>query len=378
MENQIQSTEAPQVEQQVEQPQVETQPEVQESSPGLQFFDNPEDLAASFDQQPQQEAVDQQQEQQPEQQVFQESDYVDPEAAPAPQQENFSDEEVDRMMLEYMSEKLGRQLTSFDELSSSAGTQQQLDERVEAIARFVQETGRSPEDWFAYQRLNPSEMDDYNAVRVHMATEYNGLSPDEVNTLMQGKYKLNPDIYSEDEVKMAQLQLKIDAQNAKAAIERMRDSYKLPAQKQTSAPDDDPIITDEWISNMSKEVDSLTGLEFDLGNGKTWTFGLNDQYKSTLKEKNAKLDEFFDPYVRNDGSWDYDTLSSHRAVLDNIDHIVSSVYRQGLSDGQRGVVKTAANVSSTSPVQSQAPTSNPLTEQLRNIIGNGNKMTFNI
>lgn len=374
MENQIESNEAPQVEQQTEQPQVETQQEVQESSPGLQFFDNVEELAASFDQQPQEEAVGQQ----PQDQVYQESDYVDPEAAPAPQQENFSDEEVDRMMLEYMSEKLGRQLTSFDELSSTAETKQQLDERVEAISRFVQETGRSPEDWFAYQRLNPSEMDDYNAVRVHMATEYGSLSPDEVNTLMQGKYKLNPDIYGEDEVKMAQLQLKIDAQNAKAAIERMRDSYKLPAQKQTLTSDDDPIITEEWISNMSKEVDSLTGLEFDLGNGKSWTFGLNDQYKSTLKEKNAKLDEFFDPYVRQDGSWDYDSLSSHRAVLDNIDHIVSSVYRQGLSDGQRGVVKTAANVSSKSPVQSQAPTSNPLTEQLRNIIGNGNKMTFNI
>ena len=107
------------------------------------------------------------------------------------------------MMLEYMSEKLGRQLTSFDELSSTAETKQQLDERVEAISRFVQETGRSPEDWFAYQRLNPSEMDDYNAVRVHMATEYGSLSPDEVNTLMQGKYKLNPDIDGEDEVKMS-------------------------------------------------------------------------------------------------------------------------------------------------------------------------------
>ena len=142
--------------------------------------------------------------------------------------------------------------------------------------------------------------------------------------------------------------------------------------------DDDPIITDEWISNMSKEVDALTGLEFDLGSGKTFTFGLDDKYKSTLKEKNSKLDEYFDPYVRNDGSWDYDTLSSHRTVLDNIDQIVSSVYRQGLSDGQRGVVTKAANVSAKSPVQSQAPNSNPLTEQLRNIIGNGNKMTFNI
>lgn len=362
MEEQIQQTDAPQVE----------QPEVQESSPGLQFFDNVDDLAASFNDAPQQEEVV---ETAPEQQ--QETPYVDPEAAPTTyNDETISDDEAERMMLEFMGEKLGRQVGSWDDFNTPETTQQ-LDERVEAISKFVQETGRSPEDWFAYQRLDPSEMDDYNAVRVHMASEYSSLTTDEVNTLMQGKYKLNPDVYSEDEVKMAQLQLKIDAQNAKDSIARMRDSYKLPVQQQSEV-DDDPIITDEWISNMSKEVDALTGLEFDLGNGKTFTFGLNDQYKSTLKEKNSKLDEFFDPYVRNDGSWDYDTLSSHRTVLDNIDTIVSSVYRQGLSDGQRGVVSKAANVSTKSPVQSQAPTSNPLTDQLRTILGNGNKMTFNI
>lgn len=353
---------------------MEQQPEVQQQSPGIQFFDNVEDLAASM-----QVQTPEPQQEQPQQEVpaYEESGEFTP--APAQTtQETISDAEAERMMLEYMGERLGRQVNSFDDFNAPEPTQQQLDERVEAIAKFVQETGRSPEDWFAYQRLNPSEMDDYNAVRVHMSTEYNNLTPDEVNTLMQGKYKLNPDVYSEDEVKMAQLQLKIDAQKAKEAIGRMRDSYKLPAQQQQSVDDSDPIITEEWVNNMSREVDALTGLEFDLGNGKTWTFGLNDQYKSTLKEKNAKLDEFFDPYVREDGSWDYDTLSSHRAVIDNIDHIISSVYKQGMSDGQRGVVANAANVSTKSPVQSQAPTSNPLTEQLRNIIGNGGKMTFNI
>ena len=370
MEEQIQQTEAPQV----EQPQVEeTQPEVQESSPGLQFFDNVDDLAASFNEAPQQEEAV---EVQPEPQQVQETPYVDPEPAPT-QQPTLSDEDAGRMMGDFLNEKFGGQQQAPQEPEPVEQPQTQLDERVEAIARFVEETGRSPEDWFAYQRLDPSEMDDYSAVRVHMATEYSSLSPEEVNTLMQGKYKLNPDVYSEDEVKMGQLQLKMDAQNAKEAIGRMRDSYKLPVQKQTQV-DEDPIITDEWISNMSKEVDALTGLEFDLGNGKTWTFGLDDQYKSTLKEKNSKLDEFFDPYVRDDGSWDYDTLSSHRTVLDNIDQIVSSVYRQGLSDGQRGVVSKAANVSTKAPVQGQAPTSNPLTDQLKTILGNGNKMTFNI
>ena len=41
-----------------------------------------------------------------------------------------------------------------------------LDERVEAIARFVQETGRDPQDWFRYQQLNASEMDDMTAVKM--------------------------------------------------------------------------------------------------------------------------------------------------------------------------------------------------------------------
>ena len=52
---------------------------------------------------------------------------------------------------------------------------------------------------------------------------------------------------------------------------------------------------------MSREVDSLSGLEFDLGGDKTFEFGLDDDYKSQLKTKNARLDEFFDSYVREDG-----------------------------------------------------------------------------
>ena len=53
--------------------------------------------------------------------------------------------------------------------------------------------------------------------------------------------------------------------------------------------------------------------------------------------KNARLDEYFDSYVREDGTWDFDTLNSHRAIIDNIDAIVGSTYRQGLSDGQKNI-----------------------------------------
>ena len=90
------------------------------------------------------------------------------------------------------------------------------------------------------------------------------------------------------------------------------------------------------------------------------------------------LKNYFDPYVREDGSWDYDKLNSHRAVLENIDQIVSSAYRQGQSDGQRGLVDRAANVGSVAPTQNtNQPNEASVPDQLKQILmGGGGPMTF--
>jgi hypothetical protein len=332
-------------------------------------------------QNPVQEAAQEQaQESSPE--PVQESQYVDPEAAPSepqqePQQESqpeYADEDIEDAVLTYLSERLGRDIIDFDDLSQPQ--QNALDERVEAISRFVSETGRAPEDWFAYQRLNPSEMDDSTAIRVDLATEYPDLTSDEINMLVNSKYKLDPDLYSEDEIRMSQLQMKIDAKRAKDNIETMRNEYMAPERSESAA---DNIIDETWIRNMATEVDAMTGLEFDLGGDKTFTFGLDDDYKAQLVDKNSRLDEYFDPYVREDGSWDYDMLNSHRAVIDNIDKIVSAAYRQGMGDGQRGIVDKAANVQSQTPQVGQTnQDADPVISQLKQIMGDGGRMTFNI
>ena len=111
-----------------------------------------------------------------------------------------------------------------------------------------------------------------------------------------------------------------------------------------------------------------------------FTFGMDETYKGQLAEKNARLAECFDPYVREDGSWDYDMLNSHRAVLNNIDQIVSAAYRQGQSDGQRGLVDRAANVSAVTPAQNTGqPNEASVPDQLKQILmGGGSPMTFNI
>ena len=310
--------------------------------------------------------------------------YVDSE--PAPVQENpaaspqYSDQEIEGAVFSFLSERLGRDVNSMDDLTYQAEPQRALDERVEAIAKFVDETGRKPEDWFAYQSLNPSEMDDLTAVRINMASKYPNLTQDEVGLLVQSKYKLDSDMYSDEEVRMSQLQLKIDGSEAKQGISSLRDSYAAPQAEEQSVDNIEGFIDEEWISKMEREVDSLTGLEFNLGNEKSFTFSLDDSYKSELKSKNARLEQFFDPYVREDGSWDYDTLSSHRALIDNVDTIIQSAYRQGMSDGQRTVVTTAANVSMDAPQRGNTGQEvSPLVAGLKNIMkGQAGKMTFKI
>lgn len=261
--------------------------------------------------------------------------------------EQQEDVDVDGLVLGYLSETLGMDLNSIDDLKSSIAPQQaEIDERVKVIADFVEKTGRSPEEWFQYQAINPSEMDDLTAVKMSMTSEYSDLSPEEIDMLVGSKYNLDEDLYTEDEIKLSKLQLKIDANKSRQSIEQLRSNYELPATQQTEAVQSP--IDEQWIEAMTNETNALEALSFDLPSGE-FNFGITDDYRGQLIDKNSNLETYFDQYVDQNGQWDYDTFNSHRALVDNIDAIAKSIYQQGLSDGQRKIVDQAANVSSQSP-----------------------------
>lgn len=347
-----------------------------ENVTAFEVFNNTEDLAASMNQEREvveqtTETIEQPAVEKASQQGFEQSNEEFTNSQP-----EYSEADLEQAVISFMSERLGREINSLDDLATQQKTYA-IDERVEAIARFVEETGRTPEDWFRFQSLNPESMDDMTAIRIQMSNNYPNLSYDELNLLANSKYKLDEDLYSEDEIRLSKLQLKIDGDNARRSIEDIRQGYAAPEYESDGV---ESVIDDEWIANMYQEVDSLEGLEFDLGDNNTFEFGLDEAYKSQLKGKQARLDEFFDSYVRQDGSWDYDLLSSHMAVIDNIDRIVKSAYTRGLGDGQRTLVNTASNVSTqTVPQGNQNQQTDPLTEQLKNIMtSSAGRMTFKI
>ena len=291
--------------------------------------------------------------------------------------QQYSQQDMDSAVAQYLSERLGVQMESLDDFAQFTQTPQ-LDERLQSIAKFVQDTGRDPQDWFRYQSLNPSEMDDMTAVRVQMASKYPNLSYEEVETLIGNKYGYDKDLADESEVKMKQLQLKIDAQEAKQSIEGIRNQYAAP--KQQEQQQQQSIINEDWVRSMAQEVNDFEGMEFDLGNGKLFSYNIDDNYRGQLVQKNTQLDGFFNQYVRQDGSWDFDMLSAHQTVLDNIDNIVKAAYQQGMGDGQRNVVDKAANVTQGSPAQQ--PTNNNQNNdgitQVLNYMGQNSGLSFKL
>lgn len=284
---------------------------------------------------------------------------------PEPRAEQYNQQDVDLAVAQYLSERLGREISSLDQLTEQQSTQ--LDERVAAIAQFVEETGRNPQDWFTYQSFNTSEMDDMTAVRVQLATDHPNLTASELNMLISNKYKFNPDVHTEEEIAYSQLQLKMDATKAKESIEKMRESYKAPERQEANEAGFDSVIDEQWVEAMVKDVNGIEALEFDLGNERTFNFNITDEYKRQLIEKNVKLEEYFDPYVNEQGQWNFDLLSSHRAVIDNIDSIVKTAYQQGMSDGQRNVVSRASNVQAAAPQEQTQQQGNDVGTQLKNI-----------
>lgn len=280
------------------------------------------------------------------------------------------DFDVDSAVTQYLSETLGIELSSIQDLlgliQQPQETQQaEIDERLRVIADFMAETGRNPEDWFMYQSIKPDEMSDVEAVRSQLAVQYTNLSTDEIDLLLSNKYKLDENVYSEEEVRISKIQLKIDADEARRKISSIRENFKAPViQPKAEVEELQSPIDDNWVAKMVEDASTIDSITFQVGD-KEFEFGLNEQQKRQMIDKNANIENFFDDYIYEDGSWDYEKLNLHRAVLDNIDNIVQSVYKQGLSDGQMNVVQKAANVDITAPkVNPQGNTNIDLVNQI--------------
>ena len=68
----------------------------------------------------------------------------EPQPDQAETQQEYAPEQIEGAVFEFLSERLGRNIASFDDLQVQQQEQRELDERISVIADFVEKTGRDP------------------------------------------------------------------------------------------------------------------------------------------------------------------------------------------------------------------------------------------
>jgi len=268
--------------------------------------------------------------------------------------EEISDDEV---VLQYLSEKLGRDLTSFDDLNTTTSTETESNdfasEQLQVINEYVKNTGRTVQDYLNTQTVDLTNVSDDALMKEYLRLDNPNLTDAELNDYMATTYKTDKEAYSERETNAGKVQLMKDAKAARDYFNQIKEDYAMPMQA------DDPGISEaergEWLGQMESEVDDLDGLSFEMNDqGEEFIYNLDDEARQEIKGYNSNLENFFDKYVNESGDWDFDALNTDMYILNNIDKIVRGVANQYRSKGTESVINEIKNPSFTQDKQ-EAP-----------------------
>ena len=274
----------------------------------------------------------------------------EPQTSQPQEGEEISDDEV---VLQYLSEKLGRDLESFDDLNTT-GTETEYDEfasdQLQVINDYVRDTGRTVQDYLNTQTVDLDNVSDDALMKEYLRLDNPNLTDAELNDYMATTYKTDKESYSDRETNAGKVQLMKDAREARDYFNQIKEDYAMPMQA------DDPGISEEergeWLSQMEGEVDDLEGLSFSMNDqGEEFVYNLDDDAREDIKNSNYDLENFFDKYVDQDGDWDFDKLNTDMYILNNIDKIVRGVANQYKSKGTESVINEIKNPSFTQDKQ---------------------------
>lgn len=258
----------------------------------------------------------------------------------------------------YLSEKLGRDITSLESLNdNSTDTPDNpfVSERLKVINDYIKDTGRTVEDYISTQTVDLSNLSDDVIMKEYLRMENPDLTEAELKDYMDATYKLDENEYNEREGNVGKVQLKKDSRAAREYFGKIKTDYATPLEGHNEA-DTSEEDKAEWVTSMESNVNDMEALAFTMNEkGDEFTFALDEDARSEIKGYNNNLEGFFDKYVSEDGNWDFDSLNKDMYILNNIDKIVKSVAGQYKSKGTEDVINQIKNPSYESDKQGDSP-----------------------
>ena len=280
-----------------------------------------------------------------------ETNVEETQASQSQEGEEISDDQV---VLNYLSEKLGRDIESFDDFDNAsveAESNQFASEQLQVINEYVKNTGRTVQDYLNTQTVDLSNVSDDALMMEYLRLDNPSLTDAELNDYMATTYKTDKEAYSDRETNAGKVQLMKDAKTARDYFNQVKEDYAMPTE--ANSPEISEEEREEWLGQMESEVDDLEGLSFSMNDqGEEFTYNLDDDARQEIKGYNSNLENFFDKYVNESGDWNFDALNTDMYIMNNIDKIVRGVANQYRSKGTESVINEIKNPSFTQDKQS--------------------------
>ena len=238
--------------------------------------------------------------------------------------------------------------------------------KIQALVDFMSETGGTMED---YVRLNHdySKIDDQALITEFYKASKPHLNLEEINFLMEDKFKYDEEIDEPRDIKKKQLAFKEEVAKARKELEAMKDKYyqeiKLKpgtTQEQQQALDffnrynEQQEVAGKQQEDFKNKTQKLfsnefKGFDFSLGEKK---FRYKIQNPKQVGESQTNINNFINKFIDDQGNVT-DPSGYHKALYAamNADKIANHFYEQGKADGIKGVVDSSKNLSSDKPRQ---------------------------
>lgn len=205
-------------------------------------------------------------------------------------------------------------------------------------------------------------LDPKAAIAFQMKQEYPSLSDEEITTLVNGKYNLS-EFATEEQQKLGQVQLKLDAQKAKASIREMQENALkgAPDQKVLRQVDEEKRVL-EWKQKSQEVAKGINSFEFEVDKGKKMKFDIPQADVARLAATAEEIATKSGFIPDSNSMKQVQELVKMAYVYENAGKLISNAYKKGLSQSNAewaqkvhnpsGVKNTAGG---TEFVQNQSP-----------------------
>ena len=349
--------------------------EVQESNPmdtgnleivgNENFTENTEEQPVESTEQPQEEnersLTNEPQEEYEDYQENQDDYYEDSDRGDGYKDDYYEDDDHQPDTLDVLNEKYGTNYDDLDELLDDIESSREADyasEQVAQLDRFVRETGRTADDFFRTQTQDYDQMSDEQIIKEYLQVENPDLSGKEIDLFYDNTYRQNEEKYNSEDIELGKVHLKRDVSRARQELLDLQDEYWAPVRDEEGYSEQDIIemeaqeqmeidnYKEDLYDAMDEEIDDIESLTFEVNDkGETFEYKLTEEDKQMVGEQLSNLDDFFDPYIDQDGNWDTESLALDMIAMKLQSKIVRSVANQYRSQGTEQVLRDIKNPS---------------------------------